>query len=867
MRSKFCLDQYEKVLALPAHLKHGWIKMFSQNKFKHILWLTSILFIFSCYSLSFAHSPHDVIVSIELSPSFSNDEIMFLIVSNTLQVSRDGGYAWKKLANGLDYVNQLTCVSLSPAFDVDKTVFVSSQGDGIYRSQDSGNSWQKVNTGLDNLDINHLAIFQYYKKNLTVLAADAGGRLYRTHNDGEHWQTVFTHQTEITSISHFPSTKKGYILIGTKDGMIYRSVDGGDNWDEIAEQSRCGAITSIAISPDFSEDQTIWLGSEHCGVLKSDNGGRSFLEVNSGLPEKNIASLFASAVPGKGVTLYASTWNEALFRSDNGGNQWIKYGNGLTTDPQAKDPLFWSPNFKGIAVSGDIFFLGGFDGLFKSTNGGREWIQLDTILPSGITGLAVSPMGDQGEQYVALVTYGGGAYLFENSNKTWAVLNKGLQWPRLNDIAFSPAYKKDGIIFSGSENNFLIFSNRGKGWQRIPVKFSLKRRIKRRLDHYLKKVGISAEARHSLFKPLHTDTRFPTFIAPSPAYSQDPTLFFGTRSSGIYRSLDGGQTSSMTWDAKEKLVTALEISPNFPDDKTVLAGLYGLGVFKTEDGGRSWKECNNGLLATRQVLLEFSPDYSNDKTVIAGTDKGLFITSDGGAKWRKVGKAELGHTPNVVCLAVSPCFKRDGFILVGIKGKGLWASEDKGATFSPIGTDLIENNYQAKFVEFSPNYSTDSTIYFASSYAFFRSMNKGGTWEMISRPVRYEDMREEIRYRGTWEVIKDEKYSALTMTRSQTAGSLAELRFVGTRLTWMGNKSPEHGEAKVYIDGKYMGTASQYDSSAQSGAPIFTVEGLEPGGHQIVIEVICQDGNDECGWVSIDALDVMPIEETVLRRP
>ncbi len=120
----------------------------------------------------YSHSPHDVIDSLELSPHYEQDRTIFIIISDHLRKSTNGGYSWKELVNGLDHKHLLSSIAISPSFESDRTLFVSSDGDGIFRSDDSGKTWEKVNRGLNSQNIGHVFISSTHYDG-TVLAAGA----------------------------------------------------------------------------------------------------------------------------------------------------------------------------------------------------------------------------------------------------------------------------------------------------------------------------------------------------------------------------------------------------------------------------------------------------------------------------------------------------------------------------------------------------------------------------------------------------------------------------------------------------------------------------------------------------------------------
>ena len=106
---------------------------------------------------AYAHSPHDVIDSLALSPSYDQDKTLFIVIGDKLLKSKNGGFGWRRSVNGLDNKHLLKSIAVSPSFHIDKTLFVSSDGDGIYRSRiclfrlllfrQIKNKWQSTNAG------------------------------------------------------------------------------------------------------------------------------------------------------------------------------------------------------------------------------------------------------------------------------------------------------------------------------------------------------------------------------------------------------------------------------------------------------------------------------------------------------------------------------------------------------------------------------------------------------------------------------------------------------------------------------------------------------------------------------------------------
>jgi photosystem II stability/assembly factor-like uncharacterized protein len=821
---------------------------------------------------AFAHSPHDPIDALALSPAYATDKTVFIVIADHLRKSTDGGYSWKELVNGLDHKNLLSSIAISPSFISDRSIFVSSDGDGIYQSKDAGKSWKKVNRGLDSRNIGMVSISSV-NYNGTAFAAGTETSLYKTKDDGKHWFKVLD-QAQITSLAFWPEPDKKQIFAGDANGNLYFSNDNGSNWDKIYNDKSLGRINSIVVVLSYDEDHSIFIGTEKKGVLKASDGVTSFRPINRGLPERaNIQSLVL--VPGDGITptIFASTWHEAVFRSTDGGENWKKYDKGLTKNSQANSDKYRSPHFRSVRAakspSKDKFvFLAGFDGLFKSTNAGHNWFELETLPVGLIKGLAVSP--GSGNNTIAITTYGGGAYLSEDNGNSWFVCNRGLKTTRLSDIVFSPDYQTDKTIHSASIDFLLKSTDSGKNWQKIIIAHKSWRH---RVQAILRKFKIPSSWRKKILKKSERKRKWPTVIVLSPNYSTNKQLFFATRYHGVFKSDERSRNPINTWDGLGRTITSMVMSSDFDTDRTIFASVRAKGIYKTQDKGKSWQTANEGLPFTDEwqradtvhqifktdIKLAISPSYTEDKTVFAGSSEGLFKSSDAGFHWYHLHDGLLGKNDYVIGLAVSPGYGTDQNLLVSLRGKGLLKSTDGGRTFKRIGDHLLQTNHAIEFIHFSPNYIHDHTIYAASDEDLFRSENGGVSWQIIKRPVRYENNKEALRYEGDWSIVEGAEYSASYTSTSDTTSDQVNFNFVGSGIALIGPRAPNLGIAEVYIDGKYTETVDQYSRQQSQLSVLYTIKELGVSPHTLTIKVAGTRNRLSTGnSVSIDAIDVLP---------
>jgi photosystem II stability/assembly factor-like uncharacterized protein len=551
-------------------------------------------------------------------------------------------------------------------------------------------------------------------------------------------------------------------------------------------------------------------------------------------------------------------------------------------------------------------FLGGFDGLFKSVDGGEHWTQMETLPVRLMAGLALSPK-DSGLPLITITTYGGGAYTSCDAGETWNIQNDNLTLTRLTDIAFSPNYALDHTILTASGGRLIRSESDGSDWIEYELGYQGWRAA---VASRLSQVGVPDPLTRMLLNPFRRSP-YAMVLAISPDFSSDGILYFGTRQHGIFKSSDRGQTTSAIWDGKlgasppttsrsPARISSLAISSNYTEDRTLFAGVHGEGILKTVDGGENWQfvlrlvEQRKSLgrdetsrehkPEKHHVWLALSPHYASDQTLFAASGNRLFKSIDGGGNWKELRIAAIENRAYIAAVAVSTNYSVEGkryqnehsgqMLLVSVQGKGLFQSSDGGSSFTQIGSELIDNNQVIRQIEFSPDYAggagitgdgdsvsadiqRNNVIYASSTEELFRSTDGGDTWQVLARPVRYEDAREVIRFEGKWQAFETYGASARTVTHSDVTGSKASLDFVGTGVRWIGARSTDGGIAHVYLDGRPVSKVDQYAPSWEAATACFQVTDLAYAPHTITIETSGTRNAKSAGhYIHVDALDV-----------
>lgn len=281
-------------------------------------------------------------------------------------------------------------------------IYAGTVGQGVWRSLDEGETFQRFCSGMFmEAEVRALAV---HPTDPQCLYAGTDAGLYRTQNGGERWERLETPfdpgkgwaaGVTVWSLLVHPRNPN-LIFVGTCPSALYRSRDGGASWDKLsaALTPECppivySRVTCLLADPDESE--TIWAGVEIDGVWRSRDGGENWQRLSEGLSSTDIHGL--AIVPGTPRTLLATTNNDLNLSHDDG----------ETWTPQQVKQSFPYGYCRGIVAKSDdprTLFLGNGNGppgttgsLQVSRDGGATWQQaaLPQTPNSTIWTFAISP--------------------------------------------------------------------------------------------------------------------------------------------------------------------------------------------------------------------------------------------------------------------------------------------------------------------------------------------------------------------------------------------------------------------------------------------------------------------------------------------
>jgi len=185
-----------------------------------------------------------------------------------------------------------------------------------------------------------------------------------------------------------------------------------------------------------------------------------------------------------------------------------------------------------------------------------------------------------------------------------------------------------------------------------------------------------------------------------------------------------------TWMAHSPeggIIEEVVVDPSNPSN--VYAGTSVSGLFKSVDGGQSWSPINNGL--TSPGINALAVDPQNSAIVVATGSDGSYISRDSGTFWTKLPISNGGNSKDIKFDPQNP-----DYIYVGTVG-GLYRSTDGGSTWNEIVGTKFGDTWSPNIMQVAVNGQTIYAIQQQENNtgrALWRSTDGGTNWSEIDIP-------------------------------------------------------------------------------------------------------------------------------------
>jgi photosystem II stability/assembly factor-like uncharacterized protein len=555
--------------------------------------------------------------------------------------------------------------------------YIGAVNGGVWKSDDYGRTWMPIFDQAPIQSVGAIAVAPSDPNIIYVASGEGlyrpdlsvGNGIYKSADAGKTWthlglrdgQQIPALVVDPRDPNKLMAAVLGHPYGPNQERGIFRSTDGGSNWEKVLykdENTGGSDIEMDPLNPDVLyaalweiregpwEDNNQFQGSGG-GLFKSTDGGSTWRALKNGLPN-NLAQINVAIAPSQPSRLYATVATTehgaygsgaglGIYRSEDAGETWHV----ATTDPRPAMRIGGGdlpipkvdPKNPDVVYSVSIVVL-------RSTDGGKTWTSI-----RGAPGvddyqnLWISPS----DPNVILVVSDQGAIVTVNGGKTWS------SWynqptAQLYHVATTNAFPYK-ICAGQQESGSVCILSRGN----------------------------DGEITFRDWHPVATIEY--GYVAPDPL---DPDIIYGGGRNEVSKyHWSTGQVQNVTpiplRDMKYR-TDRTEPTLFSPVDPHTLYFASNV-LFKTTDGGESWQTISPdltrdnpgvppsiGALASRNpeagkqrgVIYALAPSFKDVNTLWAGTDDGLiWITRNGGKNWNNITPPEVTAWSKVTQIEVS----------------------------------------------------------------------------------------------------------------------------------------------------------------------------------------------------------------------
>jgi hypothetical protein len=551
-----------------------------------------------------------------------------------------GPWSWTYTSGWNPGVGRITCIAVYP---LDTTIiYVSSPGGGIWKSVNSGATWQPlVDNNASYMNVFHLAI-DPTNSNI-VYASVVSNSIIKTTDGGVTWSSTGVGPSSAKKVLIHPTNSN--ILFATTGSSIYKSINAGTTWTSVLS----GSVEDIEFIPG-NTNIMLASGNGTTSVYRSIDAGATWRALTSvegivatgrtllGVSAANSNIVYAVQASGSSFgRLYKSTDAGATFAttvigSTASNTNYFGY-TGSTAGGQATYDMGITVNpldANEVHIAGII--------CWKSTDGGLTFAQMTVwSYPNGV---GYNHADVHGLEWVRKTMYScsdGGVYKSTDNADNWINLSTGLGIRQLYRI--STAATNGNIIVAGAQDNGTVVSTNSGTWRD----------------------WLGADGMDCTINPTNEN------------------IIIGTSQYGsIYKTTNGGASySNLSRPVSANWVTPITWHPT---NSLIVYGGWN-GIYKSTDQGSTWTNLSSTVATGNLDCLKVAP--SNDNYIYASVGSNLYVTTNGGTSW-----SSYNLTSTITSIEIKATNPSKVWITTTASSNNVLVSINAGATFTSISAGL-----------------------------------------------------------------------------------------------------------------------------------------------------------------------------------
>ncbi|MCG6189201.1 WD40/YVTN/BNR-like repeat-containing protein [Maribellus maritimus] len=639
--------------------------------------------------------------------------------------------------------------------------YFGATGGGVWKTEDAGQNWKNVSDGYFGGTIGAVTVAP---SNDNIIYAGGGEvtvrgnvshgyGIWKSMDAGETWKyTGLKEGQYIPRIRVHPENPDlvyaavlGHVFGPNEERGIYRSKDGGKNWEKILFVSEDAGAVDLVLDP-FNplviyastwkvrrKPYTLESGGEGSALWKSTDGGDSWQNISDskGLPQGTLGIIGVTASPAKRNRIWAiiEAENGGVFRSDDAGKTWTK----TNEDRNLRQRAWYYTRINADTQNEDIVYVLNV-GFWKSKDGGKTFESIRTP-HSDHHDLWINP---ENNSQMIIGDDGGGQISLDGAHN-WSTMDNQptAQFYRVITDNHFP-YR----IYAAQQDNSTV-----------------------RIQHRSLSGGISEDNWES------TAGGESGFIAPDPKNSD---IVYGgsyggylvrhNHKTGETRMIDVWPDNPMGWAAKD---IKYRFQWNYPiffsvHDQNALYCAANV-LFKTTNEGQSWQQISPDLTRNDTTKMESSGgSITKDNTSVeyygtifaacesvlepgviwTGSDDGLIhVTQNSGESWENVTPPASMMPEWTMINSIEPHpYEKGGLYVAATSYKNddftpyLYKTLDYGKTWKKI-TDGIRKDHFTRVIR--ADKTRPGLLFAGTESGMYISFNDGELWQpfQLNLPV------------------------------------------------------------------------------------------------------------------------------------
>lgn len=649
--------------------------------------------------------------------------------------------------------------------------YVGSGGGGVFLTQDGGLSWKPIFEKEATASIGAIALAPSNPSLIWVGTGEknirndvvTGKGMYFSPDAGATWKFMGLRDAgQISNIEIDPRDPNtvyvgvlGHAWGPNVDRGVFRTTDGGKNWQKILFVDDNTGVSSLVMDPGnplvlfagmWRVRRYPWMldsGGASGGIFRSTDGGTSWKKLTDGLPEEATGRIGLAAAPSNPNHIYALVENKrgVLYETTDLGDHWKMVSNNHTLQARG---FYFSELMVSPKDENKIYFLS--YNVMLSEDGGKTAHPTSARVHVDHHALWIDPL----DPNRMINGNDGGAYISIDAGHTWRYLDNipieqfysvaaddetpynlcgGLQdnnaWcGPSSTLSRGGVAGADWYTVTGGDGEYAVPAGHGTHLVYVDSQNGSIQRLN--VEN-----GMSSFVRPYLYgvqtmKPADLKYRFNWTSPIAVSYNDPNEVYLG--GSVLFRSTDGGQhwtpaSPDLTRNDKSKQESSggsifldlsgaetfgaiLSISLSPVDPKTIWVGTDDGVVQVTRDGGQHWSNVTTamaGLPAWGRVQqIEASPFDANSAYVavdfheVDNNKPYAFKTHDGGKTWTSIAHGLPEDDPARV---IREDTNQKGFLVAGTD-TGLFYSSDDGAHWTALKSNFPTTPvYDIKFVK------------------------------------------------------------------------------------------------------------------------------------------------------------------------